>query len=479
MSDTSPISGLFAEFRSPETERRFSQQFIRQHQQTLAIACRIAAIIYLFALWPDYQFYGLSNELIKLGVTRAVLATGFLVLSFVVVRYDTSYYRNVFVLQILMGLCVAAVEAVRNGADGAQLATGIFIFCIYLLAFNRLVLSAIAGIMFAIFNALSITFLQPEVELVIRHILMLVGANIFGFLFWRQFHLLRRREFLTLDLIHERQEELNAEINLRHQVEHDLRKALEVATKVDASKSKMIATVSHDLRSPLSAIIGFADISGEETKDLLTALEKRESSQTEFRLVKDITESLLHISKSGRHMADVINNLLTATKLEFDDSEIFEVEISVHDLLEIPCSVAQQLADQAGITLHISSNESPPCLWIDVGRVRQILINLLANAIKFTPEGGRVSLAVSLMKDGNVAFRITDNGIGIAASEIENIFSPFAHKQGGGLHGEASTDLGLGLSRTLAEHHGGSIDVESTLGEGTVFTLVLPASRVR
>jgi signal transduction histidine kinase len=479
MSQASPISKLSAEFQSAETEHRFSRRFISQQQQLISTACRIGAVIYLIALLPDYLVFGFSDELVLLAATRVVLATGFLVLSFVIVRDTNNYYRNVFALQILMGLCVASTQAIKNGADSQQIVTVLFIFCIYLLAANRLILSTIAGCLFATFNVLSITFLQPDVDLTLRHILMLITANIFGFLIWYQFNIIQRREFLSQELTDNRQLELDEEIERRHLVEQDLRKALDVATKVDASKSKMIATVSHDLRSPLNAIIGFADISVVETEDLLAALEQRQASDDERQLVIDITDSLIHISKSGRHLADVIDNLLATTKLEFNDSEIFEVETSIDNLLEVPRTVAQQLADQAKVNVFIYSEEAPRYLWIDVGRVRQILINLLGNAIKFTPEGGDVSLTVFLNEVGDIAFEIADTGIGISPDDIDYIFNPFTHKQGGGLHGEASTGLGLPLSRNLAEHHGGRIDLKSTLGKGTVFTLVLPADRIR
>ena len=135
------------------------------------------------------------------------------------------------------------------------------------------------------------------------------------------------------------------------------------------------------------------------------------------------------------------------------------------------------LSREADVEVTATSLSNVPTIKVDEQKVRQILLNLLSNAIKFTPSGGKVELIVGVPEDQSVMLAIKDNGVGIAKEDLGKVFRPFEQTMPHGLRGESGTGLGLPLSMRLAELHGAYISVESKVGEGSVFALVLPRER--
>lgn len=231
--------------------------------------------------------------------------------------------------------------------------------------------------------------------------------------------------------------------------------ALEAANQ---AKSDFVASMSHELRTPLTAIIGFSD---------LMRGERREDDS-----VVVPAEWVEHIHRSGNHLLGLINDVLDLAKVEAGrlDISLERVELS-SAVLESVAGI-RPLADRKSIA--ISSAIAPMIVEVDRGRLRQILYNLLSNAIKFTPDGGRISIEAS-RRDDEIALVVSDTGVGIAPEDLTEVFEEF--RQVGDIAArQPGTGLGLALSRRLVEAHGGRIEVESTVGVGSRFTVVLPAA---
>lgn len=229
-------------------------------------------------------------------------------------------------------------------------------------------------------------------------------------------------------------------------------------------KSEFLANMSHELRTPLNSIIGFSEVL--EDVDTLNDRQKRYVS---------------NIRKSGRLLLDLINNILDLAKLEAGKMEATPSEFSLPTMASNLCDMLRPLAEKKNIQLGVEAEAESPNVFQDQIKVRQILTNLLSNAIKFTPEGGRIKLSLGRVGDDKIQFRVTDTGVGIAPSDQEMIFEKF--RQGPAAVGEntltrevSGTGLGLSIVKELCILLGGTIDLESEVGKGSIFTVTLPAS---
>jgi signal transduction histidine kinase/DNA-binding response OmpR family regulator len=222
------------------------------------------------------------------------------------------------------------------------------------------------------------------------------------------------------------------------------------------AKSDFIASMSHELRTPLSAILGFSE------------LMRAEPRHDDGRLVPD--EWIEHIHSGGQHLLALINDVLDLAKVEAGRLELDREPFDLRGLVTETVAGLRPLAERKHIT--ISSRGKVERLIADRGRVRQVLYNLLSNAIKFTPDGGSITVE-AVAVDEVVRLSVSDTGSGIAPEDQELIFEEF--RQVGGMgERQAGTGLGLALARRLVEAHGGQVELESTLGEGSRFTVTFP-----
>jgi signal transduction histidine kinase len=229
------------------------------------------------------------------------------------------------------------------------------------------------------------------------------------------------------------------------------------------AKSAFIATVSHELRSPLNAIIGFAEVMGREVLGPL-------GSPKYVGYAHDI-------SSAGQHMLSLVNDILDMAKLERGQHALEEGEIDLAKTVEDSVAVVRTRAERARQTVEVRLKATPR-LRADGRALRQMLINLLTNAIKFTPEGGKIAIESSLAEgDGRVLLRVHDNGIGITPEDLQRLGKPFVQLRPGRDLSEGA-GLGLAITRYLAELHGGALTIESSPGKGTSATIALPATRV-
>jgi CheY-like chemotaxis protein/anti-sigma regulatory factor (Ser/Thr protein kinase) len=230
---------------------------------------------------------------------------------------------------------------------------------------------------------------------------------------------------------------------------------LEIASR---HKTEFLASMSHELRSPLNSVIGFSDV----------LLERM------FGELSERQEGYVHdIRNSGHHLLELINEILDLSKVEAGRMELELAAVSLPDLISEGVMMVRERADRHAISLSLEVAAEIGTVLADALRLKQVILNLLTNAVKFTPDGGSVAVTARLV-GGEARVSVSDTGIGIADAEKEAIFEAF---QQGGRRARVSsegTGLGLTLSRRLVELHGGRIWMESALGVGSTFTFAIP-----
>ncbi|HEV2650295.1 MAG TPA: HAMP domain-containing sensor histidine kinase [Rhizomicrobium sp.] len=240
-----------------------------------------------------------------------------------------------------------------------------------------------------------------------------------------------------------------------------LRKRFEAET-ANASKTAFLANMSHELRTPLNAILGFSEIISQECFGPVGSARYREYAGD--------------IHSSGAHLLSLINDLLDVAKIEAGKMEIAPHPLDAHRVFDIALKLIGAKARERQQDLVIDIAPNCPPLYADERALKQILINLVSNAVKFTPEGGRIVVHAEPARSGGFQISVQDNGPGIAREKLDKIFTPFSQvdnrydRQAGG------TGLGLALVRGLADLHGGRAWLESEPGKGCTAYVVLPAT---
>jgi len=243
-----------------------------------------------------------------------------------------------------------------------------------------------------------------------------------------------------------------------------LQEALSDANAAIRAKSEFLANVSHELRTPLNAIIGFTEIMDGEMYGPLG-----------HERYSEYTESVL---QSGRHLLTIINDLLDMAKVESGRLQLKERMIDVAEVADACLSMMRDTIKQQGLDLNVRFPSDAPPLWADQRLVKQMLINLLGNAVKFTPEGGSLTIEGGLNSEGGYTLSVTDTGIGIAPEHLQTVLEPFGQVESAMNRSHAGTGLGLPLVNAMIELHGGTLTIDSAPGVGTAATLRFPPERV-
>ncbi len=246
--------------------------------------------------------------------------------------------------------------------------------------------------------------------------------------------------------------------------EESLRSARQQAEAANLAKSEFLASMSHELRTPLNAILGFSEVMMREMAGPLGAPQYRGYSAD--------------INESGRHLLDVINDILDISKIEAGRVELVIDEIEPRTLAEKALRLVKDRAEQVHISLHLEAEPDLPVLHGDERLVKQAVLNLLANAVKFTQPGGDVELRLQQDPDGSLVFAVRDNGIGIDEPDFERVLTPFGQVESALTRNHQGTGLGLPLAKSFVELHGGELELSSTVGKGTTVRLRFPADRI-
>lgn len=240
--------------------------------------------------------------------------------------------------------------------------------------------------------------------------------------------------------------------------------ARDEAIEANKAKSEFLANMSHEFRTPLNAIIGFSEAM---TYGIYGKI--RESN---------FNEAVTNIENSGRHLLTIVNQILDLAKVESNEIQLREEAIKLAPLVEEVSGMFEAGCRKEGLSLRIDMPPNSPVLWADSLMVKQCLINLVQNAVKFSTNGGIIEIAFAVSADGTANLSVRDEGVGIAPDDLDRVREPFVQLNTSSLISHEGTGLGLALVGGFMRAHDGSVDMESTLGEGTTVTLVFPQTRV-
>jgi cell cycle sensor histidine kinase DivJ len=231
------------------------------------------------------------------------------------------------------------------------------------------------------------------------------------------------------------------------------------AEQADASKSRFLATMSHELRTPLNAIIGFSEMIAQEDVLMIDAARRKEYAQL--------------INDSGQHLLSVVNGILDMSKMESGNFEISPEPFAPRGALLSCCNLLALKARESGIDLVVRAPEDLPVVTGDPRAFKQIVLNLVSNAIKFTERGGTVTVSAGV-EGSRLVLRVADTGVGIAADDLKRIGDPFFQAGKTYQRRHEGTGLGLSIVKSLVGLHGGELTVQSRIDEGTTVAVALP-----
>jgi PAS domain S-box-containing protein len=246
--------------------------------------------------------------------------------------------------------------------------------------------------------------------------------------------------------------------------EEELRTAKRAAETANAHKSEFLAHVSHEIRTPLNAIIGFADMMASE----------RLGPVGHARYVEYAND----IGRSGRHVLDIVNDLLDISKIEAGELDLDFVAVGLNETVSEAVSLVQPQANSQRVIIRTALSQAVPEVVADLRSIKQIVLNILSNAIRFTPSGGQIVVSTAYEANGSVVLRIRDTGIGMNRSELELAMKPFRQVAGASRKRGDGTGLGLPLTKAMVDANRANFAISSAPNEGTLVEVTFPSQRV-
>ncbi|MBX3506118.1 MAG: sensor histidine kinase [Parvibaculum sp.] len=253
------------------------------------------------------------------------------------------------------------------------------------------------------------------------------------------------------------------ELMSRRQSEAALRSAKIESDMASRTKSEFLANMSHELRTPLNAIIGFSEFIQHITESGKPSPKTGEYAQ--------------HIADAGRHLLNIISDILDISKIESGTFQLTREEYDLRELIDACTVLIEPRIREKRQVLEVKADQVLPSVPIDVRRIKQVLINLLSNAHKFTGEGGRIVLVATRMPDGGATIAVADTGIGMTKEQIDYAMTPFGQVQSSYARGHEGTGLGLPIAAALTKLHGGEFQIHSEPGRGTTVFFTLPPAK--
>ena len=260
------------------------------------------------------------------------------------------------------------------------------------------------------------------------------------------------------------QEERRAAHEALQRAKEEAEAARSLAEAASQAKSEFLATMSHELRTPLNAVIGFSQIMMGETLGPIGCRQYRDYA-------KDIHDS-------GVHLLEIINDILDLSKAEAGKLELDEAWVDVRDAVAAACRLIGPRAARAQLSVVQQIPMNLPALWADERKLKQILLNLVSNSVKFTPAGGRIEVSAVLDAPSGLSILVQDSGIGIPARDLERVLEPFVQVENSLTRSYQGSGLGLPLAAKMTELHGGKLSIASQLGRGTLVRLAFPVERI-
>lgn len=257
---------------------------------------------------------------------------------------------------------------------------------------------------------------------------------------------------------------VGSDITARRNAAVQILRAKEQAERASAAKSRFLATMSHELRTPLNAIVGFSEIIADQREGPIGHARYAEYAGS--------------IHEASRQLAALISDILDISRFESGTASLAEQEVDLVEVAEVVVKMCRGAARASDIAIIQDFAMEPVQVRGEMSRLQQIMVNLVNNAVKFTPAGGTVRVSLERDASGGVEFVVSDNGIGISRQDLKRVFEPFVQAEEGNARRFGGIGLGLAISRCLARLHGGDVVIASRPGKGTVAKLVLPPSRL-
>ncbi|MCB1520547.1 MAG: HAMP domain-containing histidine kinase [Hyphomicrobiaceae bacterium] len=453
----------------PEFEYEMTSIFVRNELSAAVTITGLCAIFSLASMFwaPVHQailwlFLVIASKVLQLEFCRRFQQTPRAEVDIKVWR------RRLFYSELLGGITWAGFALVGIGSEMTGTHTMLFSSHVFLFAALIVVLairmtfaSTVIPILYAGTIPMTLAVVARLVILsdpfYIALALMAVGVHIY-FVF-----LARGLNSTAMAMLEFRAQKdaLIAELEEEKSFSDEARRRAEAANK---AKSRFLATMSHELRTPLNAIMGFSEVMNAEILGPMSNPTYREYAS--------------NIHDSGRHLLNLINEILDLSRIEAGRYELHEEPILLIDVAEDCHRLLKLRAESKGLQIVEDYSNDLPQVWADQRAIRQICLNLMSNALKFTPKGGRITLSVQPTQDGGQMMCVRDTGPGIPKDEIPKVLQAFG--QGSLAHqtAEGGTGLGLPIVKNLIELHGGTFDLRSELRKGTEALVYLPRTRV-
>ncbi|HJW42575.1 MAG TPA: ATP-binding protein [Rhizomicrobium sp.] len=449
------LDKLRLRFSDAAIEARYRRESINESRSLIRTYLAAAAALYLTFGILDAEVGGQTVEalwFIRYGVVCPILIAAALLTY--VPAFERFAQAVVSIAMVAPGLGVVAMTAIMPPPFNSYYYAGLIMVVIYGSSLVRLrfVNSLVISLTLVALYQIVATQINPiPFPSWLNNDFFLVMATAVGLFSGYIQEMYIRRSYRAQKVI----EAKNAAANV----------LLLEADKANRAKSEFLANMSHELRTPLNAIIGFSDIL---KKQLFGAI----GNDRYIEYVADI-------NNSGHHLLAIINDILDLAKAEAGKLTLQEDDIDLVRCLDDAVRMCRGRAAAGGVELILRNADDEFYACVDERIIRQIVLNLLTNAIKFTGEGGRVVLSVAIESDRGIMIRVADTGIGISPADIARVIRPFEQVENVLSRTHGGTGLGLPLTAKLTELHGGWLEIESQVARGTTVTVTLPAARLR